>query len=141
MALTTRQDILAEIVYRMGLVTAIATATGRRDTDNQPYDPDDCPAVNVSFGPDTVDENISQDDHHLTIKLELFTSSRSGDDTAEDLFAALADVIIANSTWGGHADGSSSPSPDTSDIYQVGDIISTGTLNFIVHYTTDKGKI
>lgn len=141
MALTTRQDILGEIVYRMGLATAITTVTSRRDVINNPYSSDECPAVNVMLGTDSVDELLSQDEHHLPIKLELYVSSESGSDTAEDLFSAIASVVESNPTWGGHADGSGSPQVDASEIFEIGDLISTGTIGFVCHYTTDKGKI
>ncbi len=141
MALTMRMEILNDIVYRLGTVPAIVTAASRRDTNNNPFAPSECPAVNVMFGNDTIDELLSQDDHHLQLKIEIFASSLAGATTAEDIFADLTDVISANPNWGGYADGTGSPAPDTSDIYEVGDTISTGTLSFIVHYTTPKGRI
>lgn len=141
MALTKRMDVLGDVVCRFGLAPGIVTAESRRDTGNNPFTADECPAVNVTIGNDTVDENCSQDDHHLQYKAELFTSSETGEVTVEDLFPALTDTILANDTWGGYADGTGSPTVDTSDTYEVGDIISNGTISFVVHYTTDKGKI
>jgi len=90
MALTTRQKILNQIVYRFGAVAPIVTSSSRRDLENNPYEACECPAVNITLGEDDVDELLVTDEHHLQIKVELFTSFKSAAESAEDIFYGMA---------------------------------------------------
>jgi hypothetical protein len=140
MAVTTRKDIADEIIYQMGQITALETVTSWRDTETEPYEPAECPALNIKCSSGTITHNVSDDEHELKVSLEVYTTSRITSDAIESLLGDIAAKVSANDNWGGHADGSNIENHDI-DINQTGDVIASATLNISVHYTTAKGKI
>ncbi|MDD2365168.1 MAG: hypothetical protein PHN84_03295 [Desulfuromonadaceae bacterium] len=140
MALTKRKDILDDIVYRLGQISAITTVAKWRDTDAEPFDSSECPAINIKNRDADITHNVSDDEHALPISLEIHTTSRITADDAESLLGDVAGQVESNSTWGGHADGTTVESHGI-DTTQTGDTITAAALEIIVHYTTDKGKI
>ena len=140
MALTTRKDILDDMAYRMGQIVSLTTVTRWRDTDAEPYEPEECPALNIKYRDATINHNISNDEHSLPMSLEIHTTSRITSDDAENLLGDVAAMVETHDTWGGHADGSNIESHGI-DTTQTGDTITAATLEITVTYTTDKGKI
>jgi hypothetical protein len=137
---TTRKDILGHMTTLLDEITGITTVARWRDTDADPFDPSECPALNIKDGRGTISHDVSYDLHELKVSLELHTTSRITADAVERLLGDLAAKVVANETWSGHADGTDIENHEL-DINQTGDTITAGTLDIIVHYTTDKGKI
>jgi hypothetical protein len=141
MVITVRKNIKDNIVYCMGQVTSLVTVIDTtRDLDSEPFAPEECPALVVKLGKGQINHEVSYDEHSLSIRFELHTTSRITADEIESLLGDAAAKIAANDTWNGTADGTSIDSHET-DIDQVGDTITSGTLESTVNYTTDKGKI
>lgn len=141
MALTARKEIKDNIVYLLGQITSVVTVTdSSRDLDAEPFAPEECPALVVTLGKGQVSHEVSYDEHALPVTLEIHTTSRISADEIESMLGDVAAKIAANETWGGNADGTNIESHET-DINQTGDVITSGTLEITVNYTTDKGKI
>jgi hypothetical protein len=140
MAATTRKDITDDLLYRMGLISALETVTFWRDTDSEPYEPSECPALNIKSTNAIITHNVSDDEHELKVLLELHTTSRIAVSDVESILGDIAAQVETNNTWGGHADGTNIENHEI-DINQTGDVITAATLNIIVNYTTAKGKI
>ena len=147
MAITKRKDILDQLRYRLeqirttnGAGTDILTVARQRDTEADPFSPDECWAVNIRDGKASVDHNISSDDHILPVTIELHATSRITLPDAETALADIINCIDEYGTWGGYADGTDVESHEI-DITQTGDIITAATIEILIYYTTDKGKI
>lgn len=140
----TRNEIRSALIYALECNTALTTVASdlTRNPEMEPFIPEECPALLISFGTEDLTPLVSQDEHSLPVTLTLYTTTGAGDgSTPDDLFQACAVAIGANPTWGGFADGTSSPIVDTSDIYQAGDVLANGTLQFTIHYTTASGSL
>jgi len=140
MALTTRKDIINQMIYILEQLDYIITVTRWRDTDAEPFDPEECPALNIKDGNAPITHNVSNDEHALSVTLDIHSTSRVSADEIESLLGDLAEKITANDTWGGYSDGSSIDSHNI-NITHTGDIITSGTLEITVIYTTDRGKL
>ena len=140
MAFTVRKDIMDNMIYQLEQIASLVTVTRWRDTEAEPYDPSECPALNIKDRDASIIHNISDDQHELKLTLEVHTTSRISADYIESLLGDVAAKISANDTWGGHADGSNLEGHEI-DINQTGDIITAATLDIIVNYTTAKGGI
>ena len=144
---TTRKNILDQILYRLGRIRAangystdINAAVRQRDTDSDPFAPEECWAANVRDERAEVDHLLCYEDHRLPVTIELHATSRI---TLEDAETALADLVACVDqyvTWGGFADGTDINSHEV-NILQAGDTITAVVVDLIIHYTTDKGKI
>jgi hypothetical protein len=140
MAVTTRKDILDNMIYRLGQIWRITTVC-RRDIDAEPFDPEECPALNIETAEKAkITHNVSDDEHELPITITLHTTTRITVDTIEELLGDVSATIVTNDTWGGHADGTNIESHGV-DTNQSGDVIQSATLDITVNYTTAKGKI
>jgi hypothetical protein len=140
MALTTRKEILDDMIYRLEQLQGIFTVT-RRDLEAEPFDPEECPALNIiTSAKATITHYVSDDQHELPVTLTLHTTSRINVETIENLLGDIAACVVDNDTWNGHADGTNIESHGI-DINQTGDVIESASLDIIVNYTTDKGKI
>jgi len=147
MAITRRKDILDDMLYRLGLIktangysVTIVTVARQRDTEVEPFLPEECPALNLRDGKAQTLHNISDDEHQLPVSVDIHTTS---DVTADDATEILGDVVKCvnlNDTWNGHADGTAIEGHGV-DISQTADTIQAGELDITVNYTTDKGKI
>jgi hypothetical protein len=140
MAITVRKEIADQMEYLLAQISGLVTVTLRRDTDAEPYDPSECPALNIKPGDGTITHNVSNDEHALKVSLELHTTSRTDSDDVESLLGDVTEKIAANETWGTCADGTNIEHHGV-DTNQIGDVIASGTLEITVNYTTEKGKI
>lgn len=137
---TTRGDIMGHMVTLLDQITTITTVSRWRDTDSEPFESYECPALNIKDGPGQISHNVSDDEHEMKVALELHTTSRITADAAESLLGDIAAKVAANDTWAGHADGTDIEGHDI-NINQTGDVITAAGLDITVKYTTDKGKI
>jgi hypothetical protein len=148
MAVTKRKEILDDLVYRMGAIRKAngyetdlgVTVTRLRDTDAEPFDQDEVPALNIRDGIAVVYHNVSDDEHSLEIELTVHTTSQV---TSAEVDAFIGDIVRCideNDTWGGHADGTDVESHEI-DTTQTSDTITAGTVRIKIRYTTEKGKI
>jgi hypothetical protein len=140
MALTVRKEIADQMEYLLAQISGLETVSLRRDTDAEPYDPSECPALNIKPGDGAITHKACNDEHALKVTLELHTTSRIAYSDVESLLGDIAEKVTANETWGGCADGTDSENHGV-DTDQTGDVIASGTLEIIVHYTTEKGRI
>lgn len=147
MAFTKRKSILDDLVYRLGGVRTangyasnVMTASRQRDLEAEPYLPEELPAYNVKDQRAETDHMISDDEHALPVTIEMHTSSRITTEEAENLLADVVRCINLNNTWNGYADGTTIESHEI-DITQTGDVITAGTVDIRIHYTTEKGAI
>lgn len=140
MAITTRKDIIDDMRYRLEQIPEIATVTRWRDTDAEPFAPEECPALNIKDGTGSIEHDTSYDVHTLPISLDLHTTSAVNADEVESLLGDLAETASLNETWGGHAEGTNIERHDI-NIHQTGDVITSGSLDISVEYTTEKGRI
>lgn len=146
MAITKRKDIINDLLYRMGLIrkiqgydTDIYTVARHRDTAEEPFNLDEVPALNVVDGKGAITHLVSDDEHALDVRLSVVTSSRVSASEVDDIIGDVLKCIEANSTWGGHADGTRAES-HTIDLSQGGDTITSGIIDIVIDYTTEKGK-
>jgi hypothetical protein len=147
MAFTARKNILDDLEYRLGMVkiangytSNINLVDRQRDTDAEPFSITELPAFNVRDQKAEIVHNISDDEHTLPVTIEMHTSSRITAAEAENLLADVARCVNLNSNWNGYADGTTIESHEI-DITQTGDVITAGTVDILIHYTTDKGAI
>lgn len=147
MAITKRKDILDQIVYLLGQIreangysTDINSAARQRDTENDPFAPEECWAANVLDGRAETEHLLCYEEHRLPVTIELHATSRVTVADAETALADLVACVEANDTWGGHADGTDINSHEV-NILQVGDTITAVIVELVIRYTTDKGKI
>jgi hypothetical protein len=147
MAFTARKTILDGLEYRLGMIrinngyqTDMVTAVRQRDLDNEPFAPEECPAINIKDGDAKITHNISNDEHDFPVSLEIHTTSRVTTDEVESMIADVARCLDMNDTWAGAADGTAINSHGVS-IVQDGDTITAATIDITINYTTDKGKI
>ena len=137
---TTRKNILDDMYTYLDQITTITTVSRWRDTDADPFDPSECAALNIKDRRAEIIHNISDDEHALSVSLEIHTTSHITADAAESLLGDVAAKVEANSSWGGHADGTNIENHHI-DISQTGDVITAATLEITIYYPTDKGKI
>lgn len=137
---TTRKNILDQMLTAFGQITAVETVARWRDTDADPFDRTECPALNIKDEKAIITNENSYDTHELKVTLELHTTSRITADAVESLLGDIASKIATGDIWGGYADGTNLESHEI-DIKQTGDIITAATLSIIVLYTTVKGAI
>lgn len=147
MALTKRKDILDQLLHRLGTIRTsggytsdINTVERQRNTESNPFAPEECWAANIRDGRAEVEHDVSDDQHRLPVTIELHASDRVTLAEAENALADVISVINAYDTWGGYADGTDLDSHEI-DITQTGDIITAVLIEITIHYTTDKGRI
>jgi len=144
---TKRKDILDQLLAKLSAIRTnsgygsnILTAVRQRDTDVEPFDSSECWAANVKDGKADITHNCSDDEHNLPVTIELHATSRVTVAAAEVALADVASCLDTYNTMSGYADGIDVESHEI-DITQTGDIITAVTVEIMIHYTTDKGKI
>ena len=147
MALTRRKDILDDMLYRLGLIKTvngynvnIVTVTRQRDTEVEPFLPEECPALNLRDGKAKTLHNISDDEHSFPVVINIHTISEVTADDATEILGDVVKCVNTNETWNNHADGTTIEGHGV-DVSQTADTIQAGELDLTVNYTTDKGKI
>lgn len=147
MAATKRKDILDQLLAKLAAIRTTAgygsnilTAVRQRDTDSEPFDPSECWAANIRDGKAEITHNCSDDEHRLPVTIELHATSRVTVAAAETALEDVTSCIDTYNTLAGYADGVDVESHEI-DISQTGDVITAVTVEILIHYTTDKGKI
>lgn len=145
--MTQRKDILDALQARLALIqpangyaSTVVTVARQRDTEADPFAAEELPAINIRDQRAGVLHNVSDDEHTLPVTLDILTTGQIFAADAELLLGDVIACLASHDQWGGYADGTTIESHEI-DISQTGDIITAGTIDIIIHYTTEKGQI
>lgn len=139
--MSVRSDITAALKDRFSDLAGFTTVERWRDTQNEPFDVAECPAVNIKPGRCPITHMLSNDEHSLEILLDVVTVAGCSDVEIETLLEVLVNAIELDPYWNNLADGTTIESHDIDTAAEMADTVTSGQLKITVNYTTDKGKI